>query len=466
MGIGLGGLPACGFPPTLVEECSLSPDSRRMPDIAKGRDPMAHALLSSIDTLVVVMMENRSFDHLIGSLRTDRYYPSRDRIDGLVGGEFNLDLDGRPVVTARMPGRGDGTVNPLHGWEFVRQTWNGGLNDAFVRVNAGHGQAEVMSYLSRDQLPFQYALADNFTVCDRWFSSFMGQTWPNRFYLHAATSGGRRENRPLWLNTPPTIWDRMALKCRSVKQYAAGPVLWSTVAFPGQSLSGNTPYQSGGIEDFFRDARTGQLPALSVIDPDFKVTDGYPMKDIRVSEAFLASIYRALAESPQWSRTLLVIMYDEHGGYFDHVPPPCTVDARPDFAQLGFRVPAFVVGPTVWSGQVVSTQFDHASIAATLATRFGIQSMGPRMEAANDLASCIDPARVGQSCAPPRLPMVELSAACADTVGANASSQGEVEQILNDGGVPREFVDPRSTEERFGSWLRHAQELEAVKLVG
>jgi phospholipase C len=294
----------------------------------------------------------------------------------------------------------------------------------------------------------------------------MGQTWPNRFYLHAATSGGRRENRPLWLNAPPTIWERMAMKCRSVKQYAAGPVLWSTVAFPSQALSGNTPYEAGGIEDFFRDARAGNLPALSVIDPDFKVSDGSPLKDIRVSDAFLASIYRAMAESSQWSRSLLVILYDEHGGYFDHVAPPQAADAQADFTQLGFRVPAFVVGPTVWSGKVVSTQFDHASVAATLATRFGIESMGPRMEAAHDLATCIDPARVGQPCAPPRLPVVELGAACAVTAAANSSSQHEMEQILDQGDVPAELVDPRSTGDRFGSWLRYAQDLEAVKLVG
>ncbi len=465
-GLGAAALPGCGFAPTLAEECAESPESRQTPDLAPGRDPAAHDLLSSIDTIVVVMMENRSFDHLLGSLRLDASYPSRAAIDGLTGDEWNMDVDGRPIQVSRMPGRGDGSIVPLHGWAEVRQTWNGGMNDGFVRVNAGRGQAEVMSYLVRDQLPFQYALADNFTVCDRWFSSFMGQTWPNRFYLHAATSGGRRENKPLWLNAPPTIWERMALKCRSVKQYAAGPILWTTVAFPGMALSGNAPFEIGGVEDFFREARTGNLPELSVIDPDFKVSDGYPMRDVRLGDAFLSSVYRAMAESPQWSRSLLIVCYDEHGGYYDHVPPPQTADARADFRQLGFRVPAFVIGPTVWSGKVVSTQFEHASVAATLATRFGIESLGPRMDASADMATCIDPARVGTPCAAPRLPAVELPASCAATVGAATTSQGEMEQALNQGDVPAAFVDPRSTEERFAGWLRAAQELEAVKLVG
>ena len=466
VGLGLSTLPACGFPPTLAEECAQSPEGRRTVSLAPGRSLAAQALLSSVDNIVVVMMENRSFDHLLGSLSLDARYPGRATVDGLRGGESNPDLDGRPVLVSPMPGRGDGSINPRHAWRYVRQAWNGGLNDGFVRINAGPRQAEVMSYLSRDQIPFQYALADNFTVCDRWFSSFMGQTWPNRFYLHAASSGGRRENRPLWLDAPPTIWERMALKCRHIKQYAAGSVLWSAVAFPGKTFSGSTAYHRGRIEDFFADARRGTLPEFSLIDPDFLVSDGYPMHDIRVSEAFLSSIYRAMSEGPQWGRSLLVITYDEHGGYFDHVSPPAAADVRPDFRQLGFRVPALVVGPTVWNGKAVSTQFEHASIAATLATRFGIESLGPRMDAANDLASCIDPGKVGISAPAPRLPTVELSARSAALATTMPSSQNEMEQLLEQGNVASELVDARSAEERFRSWLRHAQELDAVKLVG
>jgi phospholipase C len=465
VGLGLGVLPACGFPPTLADECVQSPDAWRIPDIATGRDPIAHALLSSVENLVVVMMENRSFDHLLGGLRLDRDYPARDAIDGLRGGESNPDLDGRPILVTPMPGRGDGSINPRHAWKYVRDAWNGGLNDGFIRINAGPRQSEVMSYLRRDQIPFQYAIADNFTVCDRWFSSFMGQTWPNRFYLHATTSGGRRENRPLWSSALPTIWERMAFKCRRIKQYAAGSVLWSTVAFPGKSFSGSTPYHRGSIEDFFRDAQTGNLPEFSVIDPDFQHSDGSPMHDIGVSEAFLSSIYRAMAESSQWSKSMLVVVYDEHGGFFDHVAPPRTVDIRPDFAQLGFRVPAFVVGPMVWKGQVVSTQFEHASVAATLATRFGIDSLGERMDAAKDLATCIDP-RVVVPRPAPRLPIVELSARSVAMAPMMTTSQSEIDESVKRGEVPTDLVEARSPEERFRSWLRHAQDLEAVKIVG
>ena len=110
-----------------------------------------------------------------------------------------------------------------------------------------------------------------------------------------------------------------------------------------------------------------------------------------MAEAFLSNIHRALAASVHRPRALLVIVFDEHGGYYDHVPPPTVPDPNPDFRQIGFRVPAVVVGPQVRAGAVVSTPYDHVSILATLATRFGIASLGPRMDAAADLSACLDP---------------------------------------------------------------------------
>ena len=116
-----------------------------------------------------------------------------------------------------------------------------------------------------------------------------------------------------------------------------------------------------------------------MIDPDFAVNDAYPTRSPAPCEAFVASIVKALAESPQWSRTLLLVIFDEHGGFYDHVPPPTTVDLRPDFRQLGFRVPALAIGPTVRAGAVVSTPLEHVSLAATLRDRFGIETLSPRM---------------------------------------------------------------------------------------
>jgi phospholipase C len=460
-GLGAGLLPGAG--------CSLGPQvcSAPLPDVPPGseRDIAARALLSHIDTFVVVMLENRSFDHLLGGLCMDPDYPARSQLDGLTGSESNPDDEGRPVRIAPMPGDGRGTVNPEHHWQEVHATFNQGRNDRFVLVNQGPHQSEVMGYLKRDQVPLFHALADRYTVFDHWFSSYMGQTWPNRYYLHATTSGGQRINHPLGFNAPLTIWERMAQRCCSGRNYAAGRVLWHTVAFPSRVFSGESAMVPGTIEDFFRDARGGNLPNLALIDPDFAVNDAYPTRSPAPCEAFVASIVKALAESPQWSRTLMLVIFDEHGGFYDHVPPPSTVDLRPDFRQLGFRVPALAIGPTVRTGAVVSTPLEHVSLAATLRDRFSIETLSPRMDVTSGISDCIDPRRVVAPSPPPRdLQPVELTASMVAGLTSQASSQPELEAALQAGGLPVDLVDSRSDRDRLSSWLRHAQELEAVKI--
>jgi phospholipase C len=463
LGAGLAsglGLAGCGLGP---DRCGgVTP--RSTPD-APGS---SHALLRHLDAFVVVMLENRSFDHLLGGLRIDPTYPGRHLLDGLTGEESNLSPEGGRVPVHRMPGSGAGSSNPRHDWRSVHRTFNEGRNDGFVLVNAGPHQDEVMGHLTREQVPFFHALADRFTVCDRWFSSFMGQTWPNRYYLHAGTAHGHRQNLPpIGIDGPPTVWDRLAERCLRGKNYGAGPVLWYTMGFPARAASGNDSMVPAPMEEFYRDARAGTLPELSIIDPEFKVSDGSPMHDLALAEAFVASIYRALAESPQWSRSLLVVTFDEHGGYFDHVPPPSTVDPRPDFRQLGFRVPAIVVGPTVRRGAVVSTPLEHVSVASTLRARFGIASLGARTDATADLASCIDPALIAAPLEAPRdLPRITLEARDALSRPYRIAGDDEVGTAIREGRVPAHLIDPRSGEERLRSWLRFAEELEAVRVVG
>jgi phospholipase C len=441
----------CGAPP---------PD--RAPQ--SERDAQARALLSGIDTFVVVMLENRSFDHLLGALRLDRAYPAAAHLSGITGNESNLDSQGRVVTIAPMPGDGRGTINPEHDWRSVRATFNQGRNDAFVSVN--RDAPEVMSYLRRDQVPLIHALADRYTVFDHWFASYMGQTWPNRYYLHATTSGGRRENKPFDLDAPLGIWERMAQRCCSVRNYAAGPALWYSVAFPARLYAGDSAMVPGKIEDFFRDARAGNLPNFALIDPDFKVNDAYPMHSLAPFEAFVASIVNAMAESPQWSRSLLLITFDEHGGYYDHVVPPLTTDLRGEFRQLGFRVPTIAIGPTVRQSAVVSTPLEHVSVAATLRARFGIETLSARMDATLDISDCIDPALIATPSPRPRLEPVLLTHNQVAALPFQSSSQPEMEQALADRRFPDGAVDPRSNDERITSWLRHAQELEAVKIRG
>src|SRR5262245_19239165 len=400
-GLGLGALATAGC------GALAGPASDRCAGGAQPpADGVASAQLATIDTIVVLMLENRSFDNFLGGLRLDPGYAAAAAVDGLTGNERIPDAAGAPVPLLRMVG--NGSVDPKHDWESSRTAFNSGRNDGFLLPNPGMHQNEVMSYFMSDRIPFLYALAREFTVCDRWFSSVMGPTWPNRFYLHAATADGHKTNAPMGLSPPPTIWERMADRCWTGKNYYSSRLPWYSLAFPAKSFSGNDAVVPETLDHFYRDAAAGELPNLAIIDPDFEANDGHPPHDLALCEAFIASVYRALAESPQWPRSLLVVLFDEHGGFFDHVPPPETDDPRPEFRQLGFRVPAIAVGPTVRRGAVVSTPFEHVSIAATLRSRFGIASLGRRMDAANDLSSVLDPAATAQPA--PALPAVALSA--------------------------------------------------------
>jgi phospholipase C len=161
------------------------------------------------------------------------------------------------------------------------------------------------------------------------------------------------------------------------------------------------------------------------------------------------------------------VVFDEHGGFFDHVPPPTVPDPLPDFRLIGFRVPALVIGPSVRRGAIVSTPFDHVSILSTLATRFGIASLGPRMDAAVDLSPCIDPAAVATATTSLALPPpVEIRASVIRQAHHRRTSQPELHALAAARGLPSGHVDPRPPHERVRAWLRRAQELEALRVVG
>jgi len=420
--------------------------------------PTAEELLASVSHIVVLMMENRSFDHFLGALKSDAGYASRAKVEGLTGTESNPAPDGSKVSVFKLD---DFTPeDPPHGWNAVHAQFHGGKNDGFVKEHAGPSQAQVMGFHDRTQLPFYYWLADNFAVCDHWFASVLGPTWPNRFYLHATTSKGKKDNKPFLLGAPDTVWDRLKAKGLGAKNYAAGVTTWYVGGFAGKVLDLNP---SAPIGDFFTAAAAGGLPAFSIIDPDFNASDDHPSHDIRRGQAFVASVYKALAESPAWSKTLLIVTYDEHGGFFDHVVPPVAADDLPEFAQQGFRVPAFVIGPTVKKGYVCSKVLEHSSVAATLRTRFGIASLGTRMDAASDVSDCIDPARYKAPALPPTgMPTVAMPLAVALHQGVGPSSQPMLERMVAEGAP---VVDARPHAERIGAWLEHAVRLGAVRLV-
>jgi len=404
---GLGATTAAG-----LLGCGGDP-SDGSPDGGSGGDPDGPAvtactatstmtsseLLAHVETIVVLCMENRSFDHYLGSLRLAE---GRADVDGLAGTETNpaSAAGGAPVSVHRLD---DYTPeDPPHSWSACHAQWNGGANDGFVRAHAGATEADVMGYHVRKQLPVTYALADAGVVCNRWFASCLGPTWPNRFYLHGATSRGQKSNLPVLGFT--SIFQRLAAKNIEATNYYSD-VAWATGGYG--KLGG-----LGAIERFFEDAQAGNLPPFAIIDPAFAgggANDDHPDHDIRLGQALISSVAAAIAQSPQWKRSLLVITYDEHGGFYDHVAPPETLDADAEFRRLGFRVPALVVGPTVRRGCAVDDVFEHSSVPATVTRRFGLEPLNPRAEAVNDLSSCIDPRRIGDPLPPPLVPTVSVS---------------------------------------------------------
>ena len=415
-------------------------------------------LLSGIDTIVVLCMENRSFDHFLGS----RKFIEGRAVDGLTGMEWNpAPAGGAPVFTHQLD---DFTPeDPPHGWDKAHAQWNGGANDGFVIAHAGPTQNDAMGYHVRSQLAATYALADQFAVCDRWFCSVLGPTWPNRFYLHGATSGGIKKNDPLIGMT--SVFNLLGDAGLSSKTYFHD-LAWQAGYFNFNGLV--------GIEQFFQDAQGGTLPNFSFIDPKFfgaDANDDHPDHDIQLGQALIASIYAALSSSPQWPRTLFVITYDENGGFYDHAAPPTIADQREEFRQQGFRVPALVAGGMVKAGSVISTTFDHASILSTLGVRHGFTPLNERMAAAADLSSCIDPALVvaNQVRIAPRIAPITVSLDRVRQLMAKPRDgrhdQPELADLANRGEIPRQFDRRHLGPEITRRVLDAGAKLGAVRLI-
>ncbi len=361
-----------------------------------------------ITTYVYVMLENRSYDHYFGA----RALEGRGG-DGIAPTMTNLDSGGTAVaVHAATSSQVLCDPDPPHGWDSAHRQFNGGAMDGFLTEHqARHpGGTEVMRYMTREQLPVSWALADQYTACDRWFSSVMGPTWPNRFYWHTGTSNGIKVNEvPNFQVTWPTIAHR----------FQAHGIEWAH-HFGNITVASLLPPEvdtEGRIREFkafFKDAKAGTLPQVSYIEPAYFLNDDHPPLHPINAQELIESIYTALAASPQWKNCMLVIAYDEQGGYFDHVAPPTAPDdfAAEGFDQLGFRVPVIVAGPYVKTGHISSTVYDHTSALKQLQNTFDFEPLTARMAAANDLTDCIDMDRLARGdWAPPiEIPSVDIAA--------------------------------------------------------
>jgi len=383
-------LPACGATPTP----GSGPDTRDLPAL----------LREHVDVVVIIMLENRSFDHMLGARSLNE---GDAELDGLTAQMSNPHPDGYEVFP--FESTVDCVADPPHSWTSSHNQFNNGLNDGFVAEYAGGTSSpeEAMGYHGRGMLPTLNALADNYVVCDRWFCSLMSSTWPNRFYSHSATSGGQMGNDLPSIPIPSIYTKLNEADVDWGCYYGNVPVI---LLVPDRAI---TDPQIQPIESFFDQAAAGTLPKVCVVEPLWGYNSDHPPEHPLAGEIFLASVYQALAQSPQWERCVLLITYDEHGGFFDHVPPPTAPDdhAAEGFDQLGFRVPGLVIGPWVKPNHVSHEVYDHTSMLALQELIYNIEPLTLRDAAANPLLDCFDEAalREGVGHAPVSLPTIEAT---------------------------------------------------------
>lgn len=367
---------------------------------------------SEVDHLVVLMLENRSFDNMLGHLSLD----GRNDVDGLADGMENEYRGQRyPVSPARATAiEGDLPHEP----DPIDDSINGGQMDGFVRACVEQHEKDrredpdksfpdpsvVMSYHTADQVPVYAHLAEHFCVCDRWFSSVPGSTWPNRLFAVAGRAPAK-SNRKVPIYSEESVFRLLDAAGVSWRWYGHDP--GTLRAIDGEYRIGhdaNFAYFNRRTwlerRHFLDDARQGRLPAVSWIDPNFVdlqvpwdqalSNDDHPPSDVLNGQQLVLDVYNAVARGPAWERTVLVVTYDEHGGFFDHVAPPEAAHDDSQFARLGVRVPALVVSPYVEPRSVAPREpvFDHTSIIRTILERFcrsadgRLPEMGPRVASA------------------------------------------------------------------------------------
>lgn len=375
-GMVLGGVAALGA-------CTPPIGSNDPPGRRRHRSVLTGAPQDSgIDTVVILMMENRSFDSYLGYLALDEKYLERGRrkygrkfhVDGDIDQTFP-DANGNPVATQRRVTSGDANPwracdhpDPGHGWDKARAERDGG----FLAPGSGNDVFALSYFLGQD-LPLYKRLAHRFTICDHNHASVLGPTYPNREYLLSAQSGGNKSNTlPSGGFDWETIVDRLAKASVTVGDFASD--------LPPLGLFGSrmVPYIHS-ITEYHERAAAGTLPQVTFVDPSLfgpNRTDDHPHGDPRAAQAFVRDAFRSFVRSPQWERGLFVLTYDEWGGFFDHVPPPILPDDRAsavdadNFGQAGFRVPIFLCSPRALPNYVDHRLYDHTSILRFLEWRF------------------------------------------------------------------------------------------------
>jgi len=324
---------------------------------------------SGIEHVIVVTMENRSFDHFLGWL---------PRADGIPPGLSFKDASGAAHPVYALTGDYTGCGHPVPNNSYGNQNltaYNDGKMDGFLRVP--DNDIYSIGYYQAGDIPFMAAFAQAFSTCDHWFAPILAETFANRMFLWSAQTD--RLSNSLSISGLPTIFDRLS-KAGVSHRYYFGNIpflaLWGLKYISASS----------SFSDFLRDSASGSLPAVSFVDPKFTVlddglgNDDHPHSDIRNGDAFLSQVFHAVATGPDWASTVLIVTFDEWGGFFEHVAPPRVVAPNKidtnlvnGEALLGFRVPTVIASPfTRGANQVDSTIYDHTAILKLIEWRWSL----------------------------------------------------------------------------------------------
>jgi phospholipase C len=364
------------------------PGSLPYPGLPAGTDT-----IPQIEHIVVLMMENHSYDNRLGML-------FRPGADG-----FRLGKGGLPTATNpypngqiqhafRMPTTCQLSARPSQEWTASHNAYDNGRMDGFVRTPIDPLTTEIvggvaMGYWQQEDQPFYYSLYRQFPIADRYFCSVLGQTYPNRRYLLAATSIGQIDDTvPLLTDYPAngTIFDQFdAHKITWMNYYSSTSSLELFPPLYVKSLAAGKVVKVG---DFFTAAAAGTLPNYCLVEPDYSNQSEENPQNIAVGEEFAAQVVNAVINGPAWDKTALLLTYDEHGGYYDHVPPSAAIppdsippivvpgeNAFDGFARYGFRVPFALVSPWARPRFVSHQVYDHTSILKLAETKWNLPAL-------------------------------------------------------------------------------------------
>jgi phospholipase C len=409
--------------------------------------PAAPSHQDGIEHVVLLIMENHSFDQMLGALQ--QTFPDLDGVTPqLASQRSNLTSKGERIYQSATLER-QMRFDPHHEHLDVMNQLagnNGGFVSEFQSAYPGSSAAdlqEIMGYYPLDFLPALHRLGREFTVCDRWFASMPGPTWPNRFFALSGTCqgellmpAGAQLLQPKWYTEQDqaTLFSRMTEKSLPwrIYHYDFPCSLVLTQQRQAQNLSHYT-----AIGQFFEDAagEAAAFPALTFIEPQYfgvAENDDHPPHNVMKAEKLIADVYNAVRSNPAlWEKTLLVVIYDEHGGFYDHVAPPAAV--APDaftsgwpFNQLGVRVPALLISPRC-ARRIEHTAFDHTSLLKYLQDKWQLGPLGERTAHANSIGCAVGAAPLNQLTTPfIRVPN-------ADLISADVESEKDATNANQDG---------------------------------